>query len=114
MKKIKPIDLVRPDKLLFTGLKTLTELTLTPINMYADLKAESKGKAEITFIGEKKLEKAKVQLFTFNKDEISESTERNFQPIANLLSTHISWLNIHGLHEVDLIQDLAKTMAMDR
>ena len=78
LKKIKPIDLVRPDKLLLTGLKTLTELTLTPVNMYADLKAKSKGKAEITFIGEKKLEEVKVQLFTFNENEIKESQKKDF------------------------------------
>ncbi len=113
-KKIKPIDLVRPDKLLFTGLKTLTELTLTPLNMYADLKSQSKGKAEITFIGEKKLEEAKVQLFIFNNDEISESTARNFHPMADPKDSHIYWLNIHGLHEVDLIQELAEVMEMDR
>ncbi|SNS84706.1 magnesium transporter [Ekhidna lutea] len=114
MKKINPIDLVRPDKLLFTGLKTLTELTLTPINMYADLKAKSKGKAEITFIGEKKLEEVKAQLFTFNESEVSESNEKDFSPMANPKDSHIHWLNIHGLHEVDLIQDLAKIMNLDR
>ncbi|WP_436515928.1 magnesium/cobalt transporter CorA [Ekhidna sp. To15] len=113
-KKINPIDLVRPDKLLLTGLKTLSELTLTPLNMYADLKAQAKGKAEITFIGEKKLEEAKVQLFAFNEREIVESNEKNFKSMANPKASHIHWLNIHGLHEVDLIQELAGTMNLDR
>ncbi|MEO9870773.1 magnesium/cobalt transporter CorA [Ekhidna sp.] len=113
-KKIKPIDLVRPDKLLFTGLKTLTEFTLTPLNMYADLKAQSKGKAEITFIGEKKLEEVKVQLFSFNEKEVEESIEKNFQSMKSLASSHIYWLNIHGLHEVELIQELASIMDLDR
>ncbi|MEP1033379.1 magnesium/cobalt transporter CorA [Ekhidna sp.] len=113
-KKINPIDLVRPDKLLITGLKTLTELTLTPLNMYADLKAQAKGKAEITFIGEKKLEEAKVQLFTFNENEAVESDEKDFNPMTDPKDSHIYWLNIHGLHEVDLIQDLATVMNLDR
>ncbi len=114
LKKIKPIDLVRPDKLLFTGLKTLTELTLTPINMYADLKAKAKGKAEITFIGEKKLEEVKAQLFIFNEKEVSESTEKDFSPLSSMKDSNIYWLNIHGLHEVELIQELAGVMNMDR
>lgn len=114
LKKINPIDLVRPDKLLFTGLKTLTELTLTPINMYADLKAKAKGKAEITFIGEKKLEEVKAQLFIFNEKEVSESTEKDFSPLSSMKDSNIYWLNIHGLHEVELIQELAGVMNMDR
>ncbi|MEQ8903855.1 magnesium/cobalt transporter CorA [Ekhidna sp.] len=114
LKKIKPIDLVRPDKLLFTGLKTLTELTLTPINMYADLKAKAKGKAEITFIGEKKLEEVKAQLFIFNEKEVSESTEKDFSPMRSMKDSNIYWLNIHGLHDVDLVQELAEVMNMDR
>ena len=113
-KKMSPIDLVRPDKLLFTGLKTLTNLTLTPLNMYADLKAQSKGKAEITFIGEKKIEEVKVQLFRFNEDELVESSEKDFSDLKNLGDKHIHWLNIHGLHEVELIQELASIMNLDR
>ena len=113
-KKINPIDLVRPDKLLFTGLKTLTDLTQTPLNMYADLKAQSKGKAEITFIGEKKLEEVKVQLFTFNEEEFTESTQKVFSPMASPDPKYIYWLNIHGLHDVELIQELAGIMELDR
>lgn len=113
-KKIKPIDLARPDKLIMTGLKSLTDLTHTPLNMYADLKSQAKGKAEITFIGEKKLEKVRVQLFTFNENEIQESNERNFEAVANPKDSHVSWLNIHGLHEVDLIQDLTAKINLDR
>lgn len=112
--KIKPSDLVRPDKLLLTGLKTLTNLTQTPINMYADLKAKSKGKAEITFIGEKKLEEVKIQLFSFTEDECQESDDKEFKIISNKKDTHKYWLNIHGLHDVALIQELAKILELDR
>lgn len=112
--KIKPSDLVRPDKLILTGLKTITNLTLTPVNMYADLKAKSKGKAEITFIGEKKLEEVQVQLFTFNENEIKESEDLDFMEISNPAATHKYWLNIHGLHDVSIIQKLAEAMNLDR
>ena len=82
--------------------------------MYADLKAKAKRKAEITFIGEKKLEEAKVQLFTFNENEVQESNQKDFTPMINPKDSHIYWLNIHGLHEVELIQELAETIKMDR
>jgi magnesium transporter len=113
-KKIKPIDLMRPDKLLFSGLKTLTELTLAPVNMYAELKAKAKGKGEIVFIGEQKQEEVKVQLFKFDEDELLESNEKDVSTMINLNEKQKYWLNIHGLHEVDLIQELAKIIDLDR
>lgn len=113
-KKINPMDLVRPDKLIVSGIKTLTNLTLTPVNMYADLKAQAKGKAEITFIGQKKLEEIKVQLFNFNEASITEQSGKSFDPGSDFQQNHIQWLNIHGLHEVDYIQEVAKKLSMDR
>ncbi|MFK7952795.1 MAG: magnesium/cobalt transporter CorA, partial [Ekhidna sp.] len=114
LKKIKPSDLVRPDKLLFSGLKTLSELTLVPINMYADLKSESKGKAEITFIGAQKQKEVSVQLFEFNEKNLSESNEKKVSVMNELSAKKKYWLNIHGLHEVDLIQELAEITQLDR
>lgn len=111
--KIDPNQL-RPDKLLFSGLKSLTSLTLTPVNMYADLKSKSKGKAEITFIGEKKLKEVKVQTFVFNEENIDESNEKTFELLKSKKNSFIGWLNIHGLHEVDLIQELAADLKLDR
>lgn len=113
-KKIKPIDLMRPDKLLFSGLKTLTDITLAPVNMFTDLKAQAKGKAEITFIGVKKQDEVAIQLFTFNEKESTESTEKSVAPMKSLIGKHKYWLNIHGLHEVDLIQELAEITNLDR
>ena len=95
-------------------LKPRTDLTQTPVNLYADLKSQAKAKAEITFIGEKKLERAEVQLFIFNENEVEESAKREFRLLANPKGTHVYWLNIHGLHEVDLIQNLAEEMKLDR
>lgn len=105
---------MRPDKLLFSGLKTLTELTLTPVNMYADLKAKSKGKAEVIFIGEQKQEEVKVQLFDFDETGVIESEEKSVKAMSSLSDKKKYWLNIHGLHEVDLIQELAEITDLDR
>lgn len=101
-------------KRLFNGLTSLTKLTQTPLNMYADLKAQSKGKAEITFIGEKKLQEVQVQLFQYDKDSFQESNEKKFDSIANRAESKKYWLNIHGLHDIELIQELAEGMKLDR
>ncbi|GAB4242927.1 MAG: magnesium/cobalt transporter CorA [Ekhidna sp.] len=113
-KKISASDLVRPDKLLMTGLKTLTGLTQTPINHYADLKSKAKGKAEITFIGEKKLEEVQTQLFIFNEDEISEVQDKSFKDMKAMHPDRKYWLNIHGLHDVPLIRNLGEELDLDR
>lgn len=113
-KKINPIDLVRPDKLIVSGLKTLTNLTLTPVNLYADLKAKSKGKAEITFIGEKKLDEIQIQLFNFNEENITEKTEKQISIGGDFKKGYIQWLNIHGLHEVPYIKEISEKLGMDR
>ena len=111
--KINP-NQIRPDKLLFKGLKNLTHMTMAPVNMYADLKSKAKGKAEITFIGEKKLEEVKIQTFLFNEEEISESNEKTFDLLTTKDKSKIGWLNIHGLHEVELIQKMANDLNLDR
>ena len=104
----------RSDKRLFKGLKNLTDLTLTQVNMYADLKSKSKGKAEITFIGEKKLSEVEVQTFKYNDTAITESNEKSFELLADREAPFNYWLNIHGLHEVELIQQLATDINLDR
>ena len=104
----------RSDKRLFKGLKNLTDLTLTQVNMYADLKSKSKGKAEITFIGEKKLSEVEVQTFKYNDTAITESKEKNFELLTDREVPFNYWLNIHGLHDVELIQQLATDINLDR
>ena len=104
----------RPDKFILSGLKKLTDLTLTPTNMYADLKSRSKGKAEITFIGEKKLAAVKSQLFEFNEKSVRETDKINFGALEFLSEDSRYWLNIHGLHDVPLIQALAENLRLDR
>jgi magnesium transporter len=56
-----PKDLTRPDKLLFKGIKTLTGI---PRSMYTEQKTKAKAKAELAFIGEKKVEKVDTQLYS--------------------------------------------------
>lgn len=82
--------------------------------MYADLKSKSKGKAEITFIGEKKLNEIKMQTFLFDHAHLEESMDKKYDLLKSTDGSKICWLNIHGLHDVDLIQKLATELQFDR
>lgn len=113
-RKIRTSDLVRPDKLLMTGLKSLSNLTQVPLNMYTDQKTKAKGKAEITFIGKKQLEDVKSQLFVFNEETISESEDQDYSILTKPSGSEIYWLNIHGLHDVELIKALGDSINLDR
>ena len=56
-------NLTRPDTLLKQGLTTLSSMRY---NLYSDQKTEAKAKAKLTFIGEKKVEEIKVQLYEYD------------------------------------------------
>ena len=111
-RKIRPADLVRPDKILLTGLKTIT--SLTSANLYSFQKSKAKGNAELAFIGEKKLEEVKVQRFSFNESDFAESHDLSFDFFDNLDADHKYWLNVHGLHDVEMIKQIAQKANLDR
>lgn len=87
---------------------------LSNTNLYSTLKSRSKGKSEVVFIGEKKLENAKVELFQFNEKECKESAEKHFDFLDSPSPTSTYWLNIDGLHDVSMVQELAKKANLDR
>ena len=110
--KIKPNDLTRPDKLLMRGIKTLSSLGH---NLYTDQKTQAKAKAELTFIGEKKVEKVETQLFEYNSDSYTQKENFfDFEYIAEIPQEKNYWLNFHGLHEVPIIEQIGKIMNLDR
>ncbi|MEM7551428.1 MAG: magnesium/cobalt transporter CorA [Bacteroidota bacterium] len=108
----KQFDVTRPDKLLVSRLKTLISL---PNTLYSAQKSTAKGKAEITFIGEKKLEKVETQLYKFDKDtyDLIEGI-KEFDMFPKKEDSKIYWLNFHGLHEVDLTKELGESLKLDR
>lgn len=111
--------LKNPDEILLKSLRSLTNITgsITGINFnfYSKLKSEAKGKSELTFIGEKKMEKVELQLFTYNQTSCSESfllddyTKLNLSDEGNKF-----WLNLHGIHDVALVEDIAKQLCIER
>lgn len=118
--KDKILDtLKKPDKIILQGIKSLTQITggITGIdfNFYSKIKSEAKGKSELTFIGKKKMEKVKLQLFTYNQTECHESTSiDDFNKIDKGNSNHNYWLNLHGIHDVDLMQNIGQFLALER
>jgi magnesium transporter len=102
----------RPDQLLLSGLRSLAGVN---INLYSQLKSETKGKAELSFIGEKKLENVETQLFIFNASKASEQElTDDFSILENLEEDSFYWLNFHGVHDVKLLEKLADALAIER
>ena len=69
--------LTHPDEVLIKSLKSLTSITgsITGINFnfYSQLRSEAKGKSELTFIGQKKMDEVQLQLFKYNEIEVIET-----------------------------------------
>ena len=110
---MKRVDLSRPDKLLLSSIRTLG--SLVPINLYSQEKSEAKGTGEITFIGEQKTEEVGIQLYKYNKNELTINDKvLDFTFFEKASHEHIHWLNFHGLHDVELIERLGKYIDLDR
>ncbi|MEQ9286209.1 MAG: magnesium/cobalt transporter CorA [Cyclobacteriaceae bacterium] len=109
---MKQFDIIRPDKVLLSGLKILGDFSM---NLYSGQKSMSKGTGQITFIGKKKVEKVESQLYTYNKEDI-QSTQNieDFAFFSELETQKVYWLNFHGLHEVGLIEDIGKVLNLNR
>lgn len=109
---MKGIDITRPDKLILQGIKTLGALGQ---NLYSDKKSEAKAKAELTFIGKKKMESVQSQLYQFNSKEFAVETElKDFSFFQSPKGKHVSWLNFHGVHDVELLKKVGKAINLDR
>lgn len=108
---MKPKDLVRPDKILLKGLSTVTGLGQV---LYSGLKMEAKAKAELTFIGVKKLEAVQNQFYTYGiKGSSLEIDVSNYEALK-AKGKERKWLNFHGIHDVDRVSDVGDALGLDR
>jgi magnesium transporter len=119
----KPENLIqalkKPDEILLKSLRSLTSITgsITGINFnfYSKLKSEAKTKSELTFIGQKKVEEAKLQLFAYNETTCNETNNAtDFELIDTADHSYNYWLNLHGIHDVDLIERIGTTLCLER
>ncbi len=118
----KPENIIQalknPDEVLLKSLRSLTEITgsITGIsfNSYSKLKSEAKGKTEFTFIGEKKVEEVDLQLFTYNENDYSETHQiTDFKLVDKNNASNNYWLNLHGIHDVALVEAIADTLNLE-
>ncbi len=109
---MKPIDLIRPDKLLLGGIKTLSSLTHF---LYSDQKAEAKAKAELTFIGKKKMDKVQNQLYEYDLKTCTRIEKlKEFGFTKAPIDGKSYWLNFHGIHDVKIIRQIGEATNLDR
>ncbi len=65
---------------------------------------------ELLFIGKQKMEVPAVQLIEYSADEFSKTEVSSISDLK--LSSRpdtLSWINIHGLHDIELIKEIGKT-----
>lgn len=123
LEPFKPANLLHalknPDEVLLKSLKSLTHITgsITGINFnfYSQIKSEAKGKSELTFIGQKKMEEVALQLFIYN-EETCEETDNigDYQLIDKDQPNNHYWLNLHGIHDVDLMESIGNYLCLER
>lgn len=109
---MKTSDLKRPDKLILQGLTALTDFTT---DLYTDQKRLAKANAKLTYIGEIKDDKVHTQLYTYNPTSCTVSEDvTSFEFLKSAGDTDIHWLNVDGVHNVDLVTNIAENASLDR
>lgn len=103
---------ISPDKLLKSGIRSITRLNR---KLYSGIKSASKRNADITFIGEKKQEQVKAQLFEYDQHALLEIRDLpDFEKLKAPEENKVYWVNFHGIHEVRIFEGLAKVLRLDR
>lgn len=70
---------------------------------------------KIEFIGDQYLEKPSIQLFIYNKEEVVEIKElTDWQSVEFKERGKVYWLNIHGIHDANFIQNICTKIDIHR
>ena len=68
-------------------------------------KSHGKAPGSLIFIGNKKMEKSLIRIIQYNKDTINESELEKIENITDYLKKDsITWINIDGLQDIELIE----------
>jgi len=73
---------------------------------------------KIQFVGQQFMEVPSIQLFKYSENQIEEiRSEGNFDKIFSGLVHYdesVIWINIHGIHDIDLIRNIADRFKLDK
>jgi len=70
---------------------------------------QSQGKApgSLIFLGRKKMSEVAIHVMSYNEKEMIEVDAKNIHEALQLVSNmHVSWINIYGLHDIELLKKL--------
>ena len=84
-------------------------------NLYSKEKTEAKARAELTFIGKKKMERVRNQLYIFNEKEMEKKNDiKDFSILKRPSSGQNCWFNIHGIHDEKIITSIGEILGLER
>jgi magnesium transporter len=65
------------------------------------------------FVGEQKVEKPNINVIKYNDTIVKEFNVKNTEEIVGLVSDDtVTWIGVHGLHNVELIQDVCSIFSI--
>lgn len=72
-------------------------------------KAQGQVPGSLVFIGNQKMEKPIIQVMQYNKDYLVEKKVDSIEEAHSMLKPdNVNWINIYGLHDLDLIANLGE------
>ena len=106
---MKVSELARPDRIL---LKSLSALSDFATDLYSDQKQRAKASAKLTYIGETKIYKVDMQLFSYGPKHCEVTNDIEDYDFIN--DPNIHWLNVDGVHNVELVTGICEKANLDR
>ena len=72
-------------------------------------KSHGEAPGSLIFIGDRKMEKSRIRIIQYNKDNIAEKEPDKIEDVKSYLKEgYVTWINIDGLQDVELIGKLEK------
>jgi magnesium transporter len=77
-------------------------------------KSQGQAPGSLIFIGQQKMDKPEISLMDFSKKHLDELELSSIDDVIPYLSKNsVSWINIYGLHDVDLIKRIGEIFNLD-